>query len=300
MSDDHPEMPFESLSADIFSVAGKQFLVYVDRLSGWPVVYPLGTDITSAAIIRRFRWLFRDLGVPVRLRSDGGPQFTSQEFAEFLKRWGVRHIVTSPHYPQSNGHAEAAVKKTKYLIMKTTPTGNIDTEGFDRGLLELRNTPFAVGRSPAQILFGRPLRSCVPAHRRSFAMEWQTKAESCDRRAASRAEDVEDRYNLRARPLPVLGVGVHVRIQSPTSKRWDTSGVVMGVGRSRDYHVRMPSGRILWRNRRFLRPIPCPPDEQPDTDVSGSPSPPVTPCPTTPRPRRSRRLAEKKSVQGPR
>ncbi|XP_037781990.1 uncharacterized protein K02A2.6-like [Penaeus monodon] len=71
-------------SSDFFSVAGKHFLVYVDRLSGWPVVIPCGSNVTSASSIRFFRFMFHDLGVPVRLRTDGGPQFSSREFATFL------------------------------------------------------------------------------------------------------------------------------------------------------------------------------------------------------------------------
>ncbi|KAK4329508.1 hypothetical protein Pmani_000139 [Petrolisthes manimaculis] len=31
-------------------------------------------------------------------------------------------------------------------------------------------------------------------------------------------------------------------------------GVIVGIGQRRDYRVKMGSGRILWRNRRFLRP----------------------------------------------
>ncbi|XP_037784643.1 uncharacterized protein LOC119580605 [Penaeus monodon] len=83
--EDKPTRPFMSVSADFFSVAGKHFLVYVDRLSGWPVVIPCGNNATSASTIRIFRHMFRDLGVPVRLRTDGGPQFSSREFATFLQ-----------------------------------------------------------------------------------------------------------------------------------------------------------------------------------------------------------------------
>ena len=44
------------------------------------------------------------------------------------------------------------------------------TKKLDRGLLELRNTPRADGRSPAQVLFGYPLRSgSVPMHHRAYA-----------------------------------------------------------------------------------------------------------------------------------
>ena len=300
VTEEAPELPFESVSADFFSTAGKSFLVYVDRLSGWPVVAQCGSDTTTTATIAFFRKFFRDLGVPVRLRSDGGPQFASREFADFLHRWGVRHEMSSPHYPQSNGHAEAAVKAVKYLIMKVAPTGTLN-EDFDRGLLELRNTPRQDGRSPAQVLYGRPLRSLIPAHSASFASKWQAKTEVCERRAAARSKDVRLRYDSHAKPLPPLRLGDQVRIQDPTTKRWDKVATVMGVGKSRDYLVRTMSGRVLWRNRRFLLKIPAPTDipkgeEPPD---EGSPKLPATPGRRQRRPkdnvplRRSQRIARR-------
>ena len=271
MSDDNPSRPFESVSADFFQVSGKHFLVIADRLSGWPTVVPCGSDTTAQWTTRAFCDFFRGVGVPVRLRTDGGPQFTSLEFKNFLQRWGVKHLISSPHYPQSNGHAEAAVKAVKHLIIKTAPNGNINTEEFDRGLLELRNTPNFTGRSPAQMLYGRPLRSCVPAHPASFSQQWQESEAECDRRAAARASQVTAAYDSHARPLPSLRVGDHVRVQNPNTRRWDKVGIVMGRGRTRDYEVRLPSGRVWWRNRRFLRAIP-------DPSVDPLPHIPVVPC----------------------
>ncbi|XP_064081491.1 uncharacterized protein K02A2.6-like [Macrobrachium nipponense] len=131
MNDDNPTRPFESVSADFFTVAGKAFLVIVDRLSGWPVVVPCKGDTTASNTNRIFCHYFREVGVSLCLRADGGPQFTSNEFRDFMERWGVRHVITSPYYPQSNGHAEAAVKSMKHLILTTVPFGNIDCEEFD-------------------------------------------------------------------------------------------------------------------------------------------------------------------------
>ena len=105
----------------------------------------------------------------MRFRSDGGPQFASRQFNQFLERCGVSAAPSTPHYHQSNGHAEAAVKAIKKLIATTTVKGGLDDENFQRGLLEYRNNHRAGGLSPAQILFGHPLRSVVPAHRHSFA-----------------------------------------------------------------------------------------------------------------------------------
>ena len=79
--------------------------------------------------------------------------------------WGP----SSAHYPQSNGHAEAAVKAAKNLVIKEAAAGDLNTDVFRQALLEFRNTPRAVGKSPAEMLFGHQLRSIVPAHWSSFA-----------------------------------------------------------------------------------------------------------------------------------
>jgi transposase InsO family protein len=38
--------------------------------------------------------------------SDNGPQFVAKDFKEFLRLWQTTHVLTSPHYPQSNGKLE--------------------------------------------------------------------------------------------------------------------------------------------------------------------------------------------------
>ena len=263
MNDPPPSRVFEDVSSDIFSHAGREFLVYVDRLSGWPAVFqfPRG-DATSRQVIKALREVFVSLGVPVRLRTDGGPQYKSREVAAFLKRWGVQHVMSTPYYPQSNGHAEAAVKTMKHLVSKTTSHGNIDDERLYRGLLELRNTPGADGRSPAQVVFGHPIRSCVPAHRSAFAAKWQQEAAECDSKTAKLQTQTEQRYNMSSRDLKPLKIGTCVRLQNPASRRWDRIGHIVGIGYNRDYLIKLPSGGVLWRNRRFIRSSLHPPTEQ--------------------------------------
>ena len=73
-----PSRPFECTASDLFQLAGHHFLVYTDRLSGWPTVGTCGRTATSAQVISLLKEWMSDKGIPVRLTTDGGPQFTSR------------------------------------------------------------------------------------------------------------------------------------------------------------------------------------------------------------------------------
>ena len=249
-SDDaSPTRVFESVSADYFHVAGRTFLVYADRLSGWPYVFSCTTPASSSQLVSLLPKLLVDIGMPTVLRTDGGPQFISSRVRSFLTRWGVEHRISSPHYSESNGHAEAAVKVVKKLLLTTTQNGNLDKDAFARSFLELRNTPRGKGRSPSQVLFGHPLRSSVPTHNHSFAEEWQEAVAECEAKAEHLRQQAKD-----TRTQSQLTIGTHVDMYNHASRHWDRLGVMVGVGSRRDYLVKLGSGQTWWRNRRFLRP----------------------------------------------
>ena len=87
-------------------------------------------EATARTLVSHLRNVFAVTGVPNSLKTDGGPQFTARHTRDFLHRWGVTHQVSSPHYPQSNGHAEAAVKTVKRLVQKCTHEGHLDEEEY--------------------------------------------------------------------------------------------------------------------------------------------------------------------------
>ncbi|MCA9947518.1 MAG: transposase family protein, partial [Anaerolineales bacterium] len=41
-----------------------------------------------------------------RVISDNGPQFIARDFKQFIRLCGMKHVRTSPYYPQSNGKIE--------------------------------------------------------------------------------------------------------------------------------------------------------------------------------------------------
>ena len=273
-ADPLPRRVFEVASADFFSHAGQTYLVYSDRLSGWMEIAQLPSTAARPTIRTLAAWFCR-LGIPTTLRTDGSPPFNSHDFRTFWDRWSVdvTHAPSSPHCPQSNGHAEANVKKVKLLLRKSAPEGDITSTAFQQGLLELRNMPDASGRSPAQIVFGHSLRSTVPAHHTSFATEWSTASDQLDQRAADLRDTAISTYNRSSKPFGPLQLGTTVRVQDPQTKLWDNIATVISIGQHRTYRVRLASGRVLWRNRRFLRVVPSAPtsspaENQPSSDTS--------------------------------
>ena len=146
---------------NFFKYGGCHFLIVTNLKSGWPTTYKLGFTIIASVVISALRQTFADTAVPTILYSDGGPQFTARAMGHFLQDWGVQHEMSSPHYPQSNGFAEADVKAMKALVRQcweiTSCTVNADK--WAKGLLQWRNTPQADGLSPAQVVYGHPVCS---------------------------------------------------------------------------------------------------------------------------------------------
>ena len=53
--------------------------------------------------INKMKLTFSTLGLLEVLVTDNGPAFTSQEFINFIKANGIRHITSVPYHPASNG-----------------------------------------------------------------------------------------------------------------------------------------------------------------------------------------------------
>ena len=247
-----PERPFQEIAGDFCYHGGKNYLILVDCYSDWPDIISMG-QITATGLISALRQSFCMTGVPDIVWSDQGTQFMSKQFQEFSKQWGFKHITSSPRYPQSNAKSEATVKSMKKLIRTSWQGRSMDEDVLSRALLQYRNTPSRKdGLSPAQKLFGRPVQDILPAHRRSFALEWQ-KTVDAEKSLLESKEKSEIYYNQNARTLPDINVGSNVAIHNGETKQWDIYGIVVEIGPYRRYYIKLRSGRILVRNRRFLR-----------------------------------------------
>ena len=264
-----PSTPFEEIVADFFKYAGYHYLIVADRLSGWPDIFkcaPGSPQSGAEGLIGCLRSYFSRFGIPSEMASDGGPEFVASITTEFLHRWGVSHRKSSAYLSQSNGRAEVAVKTAKRLLRSNIgPNGSLNTDKFLRAMLQLRNTPDPdCHLSPAQILFGRPLRDAFTFATRleKFSNHnirplwrdaWRAKEDALRQRYHRTTESLKE----HSRPLPPLNTGDRCYIQNQSGnhpKRWNRSGTVIETLDHDSYLIKVDgSGRVTKRNRRYLR-----------------------------------------------
>ena len=145
-----PSRPFQEVAVDLCSYAGQDYLIMVDCHTDWPDIIPMTHNTTTSQITTALRQAFCRTAIPDVLWSDGGPQFTSHHFRQFALQWGFIHKTSSPHYPQSNGKIESAVKSMKKIIYTAWNSRSLDHNKLCRALLHYRNTPsHKDGLSPA-------------------------------------------------------------------------------------------------------------------------------------------------------
>ncbi|XP_071747446.1 uncharacterized protein [Lepeophtheirus salmonis] len=107
--------------------------------------------------------------------SDNGPCSTSREFLDFAKEWGFNQIFSCPKQPHQNGLAERGVQTVNNFLKK-----NLDVED---ALQAYRSAPLQYGKSPAQLLFNREVRTKVPRIMRNPDDEELRKIEEQQRKA---------------------------------------------------------------------------------------------------------------------
>ncbi len=242
---------------DLVSYKGRQFLILTDQFSGFPHICECGKHVTTKQVTNFITLFITMYSALVVIYSDGGPQFRD-EFDNFCKKWSIKHIKSSPHYPQSNGVAELAVKEMKKIIRAVfdNKTRTLDKSGLAAAMLMLRNTPRSpTDLSPAQLVFGRNLTDAIPFSRQMLRPQNRYQIEK--RQLVVRENQRHKNHSSKGRKLPLLRPGQRVRFQDPIWKKWTLTGKVTGFGEiDRDYWVKDDNKAHRYRrNRRIIKPI---------------------------------------------
>ena len=249
ISTELPKYPYQKVAVDLCEKGGKMYMIVVDYYSRYIEICWL-SDTSSSSVIKGLREIFARHGIPEELISDNGPQFSAHVFGEFAREWGITHVTSSPHHAQGNGAAERAVQTAKRVL---------DQKDWELALLSYRATPITgLGASPAQLLFGRNIRTrlpCIQSHLLPRVLPRDTEVRERDATVKCKQRLYFDKHH-GARPLPVLMPGDTVRIMTDNSVKpgWAQPGTMTEKCHDRSYIVSTPSGTYR-RNRKHLKKV---------------------------------------------
>ena len=237
-----PSLPWQKVAMDIFEWEKASYLLVIDYYSRYIEIARL-SNLTSREVITHTKSIFARHGVPEKVISDNGPQFSSHEFSQFSDQYCFEHVTSSPHYPQSNGETERAVQTVKRLLKKA--------DDPYMALLAYRNTPLHIGYSPAQLLMSRRLRTLVPTipSLRQPEVPDNITVSQQDWKEKERQKTNFDLHHGVQDLKPLL----------PGDSVWltnnQTSGEILSENTTRSYDVEIPTG-LFRRNRRHLISVP--------------------------------------------
>ncbi|XP_064629293.1 uncharacterized protein K02A2.6-like [Lineus longissimus] len=228
-----PTRPWELVACDLFHCDDQDYLVLTDYYSDFIEVDRLQNK-KAPEVIGKLKAHYARHGLPTEVMTDNGPPYDSQKFKDFAKQYDFKHVTSSPHYPQSNGKSESAVKVAKKILKKAHRSG----EDPYLALLAQRNTPTEnVGLSPVQRLFGRRNRTTLPVHKHLLKPQ-APNDKDVQHRLGTRQDKKAKYYNPHTKDLPPLKQGDVVRIQ-PTDKgrtKWEKAIVKEKIA-TRSYNV---------------------------------------------------------------
>lgn len=84
-------------------------------------------------VCRHFASAFAVLGIPLQVKTDNGPAFTSQSVANFLALWGVMHVMGIPRSPTGQSIIERAHASLKRLLLQQKGEWGMPPQPSDYG-----------------------------------------------------------------------------------------------------------------------------------------------------------------------
>ena len=105
------------------------------------------------------------------------------------------------------------------IVDHTGPNGDLNTDAFHQAVLQYRNTPDRDTKlSPAQCIFGRPIRDLIPILPGRYHPHdtWRQTLQAWEEAPRNRHMKAAERWAEHTRRLPPLTVGDTVWVQKQT------------------------------------------------------------------------------------
>ena len=159
-----PSAPWEDIALDFLGPlpSGHSVLVVIDYYSRYYEISVMKST-TADKTVTALKTIFARHGYPLTIHTDNGPQFVSDTFANYMEIIGAKHIRVTPRWPQANGEVERQNQSLLKRMRIAQAEGKYWQEEILNYLTAYRANPHpSTGRSPAELLFGRRIRTKMP------------------------------------------------------------------------------------------------------------------------------------------
>ena len=135
----------------------KNVLIITDHFMRYAMAF-VTKDQTAKTVVRvLYEWFITVFGVPAKLLSDRGANFTSRLDEELCSMFGIQKCCTTSYYAQCNGQVEHFHQMLFHMLGKLTKDKKAQWEKDLPEVLQAYNSTWSVvtDYSPHYLMFGR-------------------------------------------------------------------------------------------------------------------------------------------------
>ena len=235
---DIPSRAWEVVGTDLFNCNNHEYPIIADYYNKLPIIWKMNDLTTSHMVISTMKQVFSEHGIPSRVVSDNGPQYSSEAFKEFAQQWQFDHITSSPKFPKSNGFIERQIQTIKRALIKAKQSGRDP----NLAMLCLQTTPINHNLpSLAELLNNRIFRSNLIAN---VSTPRFSNTDHIHEELKHR-QDMQKIYHDRtAHDLPPLVPGQDVCILDNQTGKWKPATITSRCAEPRSYILQLPDGSL--------------------------------------------------------
>lgn len=155
----HTAQPYELVAADLLALPATPSghiacLVVVDHYTKWVSAAPLKDKRASTVVKALKNHVFPSLlALPQCMLTDNGREFSNDELSDLLGTLGIRHKLTTPYHPASNGAVERVNRTIQSLFRSVMDEGDHWDEHLSQVVRTYNATYHAeIQTSPAEFI----------------------------------------------------------------------------------------------------------------------------------------------------